>query len=57
MKDQLFKNKPELNLVIEIIRVFGLEDFDDIQLFTKQNMIELNTVEKMKYYMEAIGRT
>lgn len=51
MKDQLFKNKPELNLVIEIIRVFGLEDFDDIQLFTKQNMIELNTVEKMKYYI------
>ena len=48
MKDQLFKNKPELNLVIEIIRLFGLEDFDDIQLFTKQNMIELNTVDKMK---------
>ena len=31
MKDQLFKNKPELNLVIEIIRLFGLEGFDDIQ--------------------------
>ena len=51
MKDQLFKNKPELNLVIEIIRLFGLEDFDDIQLFTKQNMIELNTVDKMKEYI------
>ena len=51
MKDQLFKNKPELNLVIEIIRLFGLENFDDIQLFTKQNMIELNTVEKMKDYI------
>ena len=51
MKDQLFKNKPELNLVIEIIRLFGLQNFDDIQLFTKQNMIELNTVEKMKDYI------
>ena len=51
MKDQLFKNKPELNLVIEIIRLFGLKNFDDIQLFTKQNMIELNTVEKMKDYI------
>ena len=51
MKDQLFKNKPELNLVIEIIRLFGLEGFDDIKLFTKQNMIELNTVENMKEYI------
>ena len=47
MKDQLFKNKPDMNLVNDIIRLFGLEDFNDSKLFTKQNMIDLKTVQKV----------
>ena len=29
MKDQLFKNKPDMNLVNDTIRLFGLSDFND----------------------------
>ena len=47
MKDQLFKNKPDMNLVNDTIRLFGLDDFNDSKLFTKQNMIDLKTVEKV----------
>ena len=47
MKDQLFKNKPDMNLVNDTIRLFGLDDFNDTKLFTKQNMIDLKTVEKV----------
>ena len=47
MKDQLFKNKPDMNLVTNTIKLFGLSDFNDSTLFTKQNMIDLNTVQKM----------
>ena len=47
MKDQLFKNKPDMNLVNDTIKLFGLCDFNDSTLFTKQNMIDLNTVQKI----------
>ena len=47
MKDQLFKNKPDMNLVNDTIKLFGLSDFNDSTLFTKQNMIDLNTVQKI----------
>ena len=47
MKDQLFKNKPDMNLVNDTIRLFGLSDFNDNTLFTKQNMVDLKTVQKV----------
>ena len=48
MKDQLFKNKPDLKLVLDIIKLFGLKDFNDTNLFTKQNLVDLKTVEKLQ---------
>ena len=48
MKDQLFKIKPDLNLVNDIIKLYGLSDYKDSDLFTKQNLVDLNTVEKLK---------
>ena len=47
MKDQLFKNKPDMNLLNDTIRLFGLSDLNDTKLFTKQNMIDLNTLQKV----------
>ena len=51
MKDQLFKNKPDFNLVTNIIKLFGLLDINDINLFTKQNLIDLDTISKMYEYI------
>ena len=47
VKDQLFKNKPDLNLVTDIIRLYGLTDLNDTKMFTKENLQDLNTVDKM----------
>ena len=47
MKDQLFKYKPDMNLLNDIIRLFGLSGLNDTKLFTKQNMKDLNTVKKV----------
>ena len=47
MKDQLFKNKPDMNLLNDTIRLFGLSDLNDTKLFTKQNMIDLNIIQKV----------
>ena len=51
MKDQLFKNKPDLNLVTDIIKLFGLLNINDINLFTRQNLIDLNTMDKLYEYI------
>ena len=51
MKDQLFKNKPDLNLVTDIIKLFGLLNINDINLFTRQNLIDLNTLDKIYEYI------
>ena len=48
MKYQLFVKKPNINLVIDIIKLFGLNGFDDINLFTKLNLLELKTVGNFK---------
>ena len=48
MKDQLFKNKPDINLLNDIIKLYGLNDFNDSKLFTKNNLIDLQTVKNIK---------
>ena len=50
-KDQLFKNKPDLNMVSDIIKLYGLSDFNDTKLFTKENLKDLKTVEKLNDYL------
>ena len=53
-KDQLFKNKPDLYLVTDIIRLYGLTDLNDTKLFTKENLKDLNTVEKLHNYLDRL---
>ena len=48
MKDQLFKIKPDINLLNDVIKLYGLSNYKDSKLFTKQNLIDLKTVEKIK---------
>ena len=54
VKDQLFKNKPDLNLVTDIIKLYGLTDLNDTKMFTKENLQDLNTVDKMNNYIERL---
>ena len=46
MKDQLFKIKPDINLLNDVIKLYGLSNYKDSKLFTKQNFL------KKVYYVE-----
>lgn len=47
MKNQLFRNTPDLKSTNKIIKLFGLKDINDNHSFTKENLKELNTADEM----------
>ena len=56
MKNQLFKISPDLKITTDILLLFGLNGLDDNHSFTKQNLIDMNTVEKMNQNIEMIKK-
>ena len=54
MKDQLFKNKPDINLLNDIIKLYGLSNLNDTKLFTKENLKDLHTVDKLNNHLERL---
>ena len=63
--NQLFKNMPDRSFVIELINLYGIEDFDDNKYFTKKTLETLNTIQKLndikdklnEYYIECKSKT
>lgn len=59
MKNQLFKNSPDLKITIQLLNLFGIQDMNDNHSFTRNNLIDLKTVDKIneiineldKYYL------
>ena len=47
MKDQLFKVHPDKNITLQLLYLFGITNFNDNHAFTKNNLLELRTVEKI----------
>jgi hypothetical protein len=47
MKDQLFKVQPDKNITLQLLSLFGITGFNDNHAFTRLNLIELRTVEKL----------
>ena len=50
MANQLFLKIPEKELVLEILKLFGINDFNDNNYFTKKTISQLNIVDKMNNY-------
>tara|TARA_B110000858_G_scaffold94785_1_gene109241 strand:+ start:262 stop:660 length:399 start_codon:yes stop_codon:yes gene_type:complete len=46
-KNQLFKNVPDLQIIQSILDAFGLDDIEDARFFTKEHMIDVDTVQKI----------
>ena len=46
-KNQLFKINPDFKIINSLLEAFGLSDLEDTRYFTKQNMIESQTVTKI----------
>jgi len=53
-KNQLFKNIPDLQIIQSILSAFGLDDIDDARLFTKEHMIDVDTVTKLSELSETL---
>ena len=59
MKNQLFKVSPNIEITEKILENFGIKGVDDNHSFTRENLIDLNTVkninnmydELMRYYI------
>ena len=64
MKNQLFKKLPPREFIIDIIKLYGLNDIDDERSFTRKDLEKLDTVtnllnyksELYKYYLPCKGR-
>ena len=65
-KNQLFRKIPPKNVVINILNVFGLKDFDDQRYFSRKDLETLKCVESMnekikpllsEYYLPCKSRT
>ena len=46
-KNQLFKNYPTEEFVIGLLNIYGIQDFSDNHYFTKDDLENLNTIEKL----------
>ena len=50
--NQLFKNKPPISLINELVKGFGLEDINDNKVFSRKDIELLNILE----FMENMGK-
>lgn len=46
-KNQLFKIIPDKNVVLNILKLYGINSFDDTHFFTKKNLEDMDTVNKL----------
>ena len=47
IKNQLFKMQPNELIIFELLNIFGIKNLLDNHYFTKYDLIELNTIEKL----------
>jgi len=54
MKNQLFRISPDLKITIQMLNLFGIKDIEDNHSFTRENLIDLKTVEKMNEIIDEL---
>tara|TARA_B110000285_G_C15000821_1_gene551338 strand:- start:44 stop:433 length:390 start_codon:yes stop_codon:yes gene_type:complete len=47
IKNQLFKMQPNELIIFELLNIFGIKNLLDDHYFTKDDLIEINTIEKL----------
>ena len=55
MKNQLFRNSPDIKFTTKLLSLFGIKDLNDNHSFTKKNLIDLETVNKINEIIEEIS--
>lgn len=56
MKNQLFKVSPNIEITEKILENFGIKGVDDNHSFTRENLIDLNTVENIDNMYDELVR-
>jgi len=56
MKNQLFRNTPDLKFTIELLSYFGINSFTDNHSFSKRNLVDLKTVDKFNENIDNISK-
>ena len=54
-KNQLFKINPDFKIINSLLEAFGLSDLEDTRYFTKQNMIDSQTVSKINDFKDTLN--
>tara|TARA_Y100001980_G_C14556566_1_gene348626 strand:+ start:9672 stop:10067 length:396 start_codon:yes stop_codon:yes gene_type:complete len=54
-KNQLFKNYPTEEFVIGLLNIYGIQDFSDNHYFTKDDLENLNTIEKLNELKDTLS--
>ena len=49
MNNQLFKIIPKINVLLDIIKCFGLNNLDEKKYFSKDDLSKINSVDKIKH--------
>ena len=55
MKNQLFRHSPNEKTTLDVLSLFGIEGFDDNHSFTRENLVDLKTVEKMNDMIDSLS--
>ena len=48
--NQLFKQKPSIETVNELLNIYGIEGFDDDKQFNRNNLINLNLIDNLNNF-------
>ena len=56
MKNQLFKISPDLKITEKLLSIFGINGLEDNHSFTKLNLGDLNTVDKLNEMYEELEK-
>ena len=55
MKKQLFRHSPNEKTTLDVLSLFGIQGFDDNHSFTRENLVDLKTVEKMNDMIDSLS--
>ena len=56
MKNQLFRISPELQFTEKLLQLFGIKDINDNHSFTRNNLNDLKTVDKMNQKIDELTK-
>lgn len=55
MKNQLFRHSPNEKTTLDVLSLFGIQGFDDNHSFTRENLVDLKTVDKMNEMIDSLS--